>query len=88
MRRHAECDTMKSEFITQEVAAMLRLHQLKLSLDQAAGLDSKTLKALCAARLNIAPGKIRDARLKKRSVDARMGVHFIPPAAFPAPPRM
>lgn len=67
---------MKSEFITQEVAAMLRLHQLKLSLDQAAGLDSKTLKALCAARLNIAPGKIRDARLKKRSVDARMGVHF------------
>ena len=42
---------MKSEFITQEVAAMLRLHQLKLSLDQAAGLDSTVEKVKSRKKL-------------------------------------
>ena len=57
---------------------MLRLHQLELSLDDAATFDPSRLRALCAQRLHISEKAIAEAHLVKRSVDARSrgGVHF------------
>ena len=57
---------------------MLRLHQLELSLDDAATFDPPRLRGLCAQRLHISERGVAEARLVKRSVDARSrgGVHF------------
>lgn len=55
---------------------MLRLHQIKLPLDGMSRLDGPALKRLCAARLGVPIESVRDARLKKRSVDARKGACF------------
>ena len=57
---------------------MLRLHQLELSLDDAATFDSSCLRRLCAQRLHLSEKAVAEARLVKRSVDARSrgGVHF------------
>lgn len=58
--------------------AMLRLHQLELSLDDAATFDPSRLRSLCAQRLRICEKAVAEAHLVKRSVDARSrgGVHF------------
>ena len=57
---------------------MLRLHQLELSLDDAATFDPSCLRRLCAQRLHLSEKAVAEARLVKRSVDARSrgGVHF------------
>ena len=57
---------------------MLRLHQLELSLDDAATFDPPRLRGLCAQRLHISEKAVAEARLVKRSVDARSrgGVRF------------
>lgn len=57
---------------------MLRIHQLKLPLNEAKALDDDLLRRLCAARLRIPPERIVTVKLVKRSVDARDkgDVHF------------
>lgn len=50
---------------------MLRLHQLRLSLDDAVNADEDTLRALAARRLRVPLNGVVSARLVKRSVDAR-----------------
>ena len=50
---------------------MLRLHQLELSLDDAATFDPSCLRRLCAQRLHLSEKAVAEARLVKRSVDAR-----------------
>ena len=57
---------------------MLRLHQLELSLAAAATFDPSCLRRLCAQRLHLSEKAVAEARLVKRSVDARSrgGVHF------------
>lgn len=57
---------------------MLRLHQLAVSLDEAAALDQAALRRLCAKRLRVPERDIASVKLVKRSVDARGrdGVHF------------
>ncbi|MEG1891239.1 MAG: hypothetical protein RR301_07475 [Clostridia bacterium] len=57
---------------------MLRLHQLRLPLGDAARLDDALLRRLCAERLRVSVARIASARVQKRSVDARDkgDVHF------------
>ena len=57
---------------------MLRVHQLALSLDEAAQINDALLRRLCARQLKIREDRIAQVRLSKRSVDARgrEGVHF------------
>ncbi len=57
---------------------MLRLHQLVVPLDGAVDFDAAKLLRLCAQRLRVSEKAIAQARLVKRSVDARGrgGVHF------------
>lgn len=42
---------------------MLRLHQLELSLDDAATFDPSRLRGLCAQRLHISEKPVAEARL-------------------------
>ena len=57
---------------------MLRLHQLVVPLDGAVDFDAAKLLRLCAQRLRVSEKAIAQARLVKRSVDARGrgSVHF------------
>lgn len=57
---------------------MLRLHQIKLTLDEMHRLTPETLKKACARALKLPDTAIAEAILRKRSVDARDkgDVHF------------
>ncbi|MBE5814822.1 MAG: hypothetical protein E7320_06395 [Clostridiales bacterium] len=57
---------------------MLRIHQIKLSLDEMQNLTPQSLRKACARALKLPPESIREAVLRKRSVDARDkgDVHF------------
>ncbi len=57
---------------------MLRIHQIKLSLDEMQNLSQQSLRRACARALKLPPEQIREAILRKRSVDARDkgDVHF------------
>lgn len=57
---------------------MLRLHQLRLPLDSAAGFGRNELIRLCALRLHVPEKRVASARVVKRSVDARdqRDIHF------------
>ncbi|MBR2925000.1 MAG: FAD-binding protein [Clostridia bacterium] len=57
---------------------MLRLHQIHLTLDEMQRLSPDILKKACAKALKLPVDAIREASMKKRSVDARDkgDVHF------------
>ncbi|MBQ8151035.1 MAG: FAD-binding protein, partial [Clostridia bacterium] len=57
---------------------MLRLHQIRLSLEEMQRLSPDVLKKACAKALKLPVDAIAEAKLRKRSVDARDkgDVHF------------
>ena len=54
---------------------MIRIHNLKLGLDE--GLEA--LRAQAARALRVEPGRIRELKLVKKSVDARekQNLHYV-----------
>ncbi len=57
---------------------MLRIHQLRLNLNQSRSLTPEALRRLCAQSLKLPEELVLSAQIKKRSVDARDkgDVHF------------
>ena len=57
---------------------MLRLHQIKLSLDEMQRISPEVLRRACAKALRLPVETIAEAKMRKRSVDARDkgDVHF------------
>ena len=57
---------------------MLRLHQIKLSLDEMQRISPEVLRRACAKALRLPVEAIAEAKMRKRSVDARDkgDVHF------------
>lgn len=57
---------------------MLRIHQIKLTLAQMQQLTAESLRLACARTLKLPPEAVKEAVLRKRSVDARDkgDVHF------------